>query len=139
MRVRVGIALAVTVCALAAAATATAKSTLYQLGSDSVSARAINADGTLTPLTGSPFSTGGVGVDSVVITPDGSKLFVANQVSDDISRFQVNADGTLTAFGPPTPNTVPNPLTLTVTPDGRFLYVVAGNSVSAMRSGAAAT
>ncbi len=99
---------------------------------DSVVARNVsgfrrNADGSLTPVPGSPFSV--PDPDAVKITPDGRHLYVA--ASDDISSppggvagFTIRADGSLTP-------TIDSPLhthdtaevaALAITPDGRDVF-----------------
>jgi 6-phosphogluconolactonase (cycloisomerase 2 family) len=67
------------------------------------------SDGSLTPLPGSPFPTGGLGLtptfnlgpfdsdQEVILNPSGSMLFAVNGGSDSISVFQVNNDGSLSA------------------------------------------
>ena len=68
-------------------------------------------DGTLTPVTGSPFLTGGTGIanpmqalgpdDSdyqLVTSADHKHLYAANGGSDTISVFDINADGSLTTL-----------------------------------------
>lgn len=55
----------------------------------------IGNDGTLTFQ--KLFETGGVGSRNIVFNKDGSKIYVANQFSDDISLLNVNPDGSLSA------------------------------------------
>jgi 6-phosphogluconolactonase (cycloisomerase 2 family) len=67
-------------------------------------------DGSLTPISGSPFPTGGTGIGNplqalgpddsdyqLIASADHKHLFAANGGSDNISVFTINADGTLTA------------------------------------------
>ena len=54
--------------------------------------------GTLTPLAGSPFATGGE-PNTVAVHPDGTVLFTADQTTSTVTRFTINADGTLTRNG----------------------------------------
>jgi DNA-binding beta-propeller fold protein YncE len=74
-------------------------------GSNTVSAFAIGADGSLSKLAGSPFLTegsggGGNGFDSarrIAISLDGKFLFASNAGSSDVSSFSVDsATGILT-------------------------------------------
>jgi len=52
----------------------------------------------LTQLAGSPFATGGE-PNQVVVHPDGTVLFTADQTTNTVTRFILNADGTLTRNG----------------------------------------
>jgi 6-phosphogluconolactonase (cycloisomerase 2 family) len=82
-------------------------------------------DGSLTPLPGSPFSTGGLGVtptfalgpfdadQEVILNPQGTLLFAVNGGSDTIAVFNVNRDGSLTPVeGSPFPSGGSNPASL---------------------------
>lgn len=83
--------------------------------------------GNLTPLSGSPFLTGGTGFftatpavanvfqgdQEVVINKGGSLLLAVNGHSNNISVFKINSDGTLTVVaGSPFPSNGPNPISL---------------------------
>lgn len=88
--------------------------------------------GALTPVAGSPFSTGTVdsNAQGAAVTPDGKFLFVANAgeyddcINGDIAAFSVNAStGALTPV-PGSPFTAgPNPQVIAVDPSGKFVYV----------------
>ena len=87
---------------------------------------AFSNDGTgnLTALSGSPYSTGGVGVTGVFsdvqfdsdgeVTANkaGTLMFAVNGNSNTISAFSVNADGTLTAIGSPVASGGQDPVSL---------------------------
>ncbi len=88
--------------------TNTAHTLLFAInaGSNTIAVMNINADGSLTPITGSPFNSHGV--DPASLTLKGSTLVVVNKNSDPIqinsqppnyATFTVAADGTLT-FNP---------------------------------------
>jgi 6-phosphogluconolactonase (cycloisomerase 2 family) len=78
---------------------------------NSVLAFSNDGTGVLTPLTGSPFLTGGTGVlftpgqgdaqidadQQLIIDQSGTLLFAVNGHSNTVSVFQINSDGTLTA------------------------------------------
>ncbi|HEY7615685.1 MAG TPA: beta-propeller fold lactonase family protein, partial [Terriglobales bacterium] len=94
-------------------------------------------DGTLTPVSGSPFAAG-LGPASVAITPSGDFLYVANRQSNQISGFTMNAStGALTAQSPATTSTGANPVCVAVSPDEQHLY--AANTGAASISGFAVT
>ncbi len=79
-------------------------------GNNAIYAYRRGADGSLTPITGSPFATGGTGIGNpgqalgpddsdhqLTASPDHKRLVAANGGSDNISVFDIHADGTLTA------------------------------------------
>jgi 6-phosphogluconolactonase (cycloisomerase 2 family) len=93
-------------------------------GTNDVSAFTINPmTGNLSPISGSPFQTGGIGDlgISLAISPDGQFLFAANPGSHTITVFHVGLDGSLL----PIPNSPFNiegeAVNLKVSPNGRFL------------------
>ncbi len=116
-------------------------------GSNDVTAFSIGATGLLSRLapTGAntnPISTGGTVPKGMAISPNGSFLYVANSGSDNLTVFQIGANGLLTLVTPagsnPNPvstgGTTPNALTISL--DGRFLYVAnGGGNVSAFTIG----
>ena len=84
-----------------------------------------HADGSLTPLPGSPFSTGGLGItpsfalgpfdsDQEIITnPSHTLLFTTNGGSDTIAVFSITHDGSLTPVnGSPFPSGGSNPVSV---------------------------
>jgi len=84
-----------------------------------------DADGSLTPLPGSPFPAGGAGVtptfnlgpfdsDQEIITdPSGALLFAVNGGSDTVAVFRIGAGGSLTPVaGSPFPSGGSNPVSL---------------------------
>jgi 6-phosphogluconolactonase (cycloisomerase 2 family) len=94
-----------------------------------VSGLAAHADGSLSLLSGSPWSTGGRGtaVASLIAAPRigaaGDRLFVANQGSADISVFTVGEGGALQLVsGSPFATGAASVDGLAVTPDGRLLF-----------------
>ena len=84
----------------------------------------IESDGALSPLPGSPFSTGGLGQGTsllissdsgIVVSKNHRFLFAPNRGSNDIAVFRIELNGTLTTVrGSPFPTggTVPTSLTL---------------------------
>ena len=105
-----------------------------------MSAFSVGPNGALTPISGSPFSTGGIGGNggyvastNILVSPSGNILFVANTGSNDVSAFSINPNtGTLTLVPGSPFSTGGNGnlgLALSATPDGKFLMV--GNTISA--------
>ena len=87
----------------------------------------IAGDGSLAPLSPASVPTG-VTPSAAAADPTGHYLYVANSRSDTISQYTVGAGGALMALSPATV-TVGGPfpragLSLSVEPQGRFLYVV---------------
>jgi DNA-binding beta-propeller fold protein YncE len=92
---------------------------------------AINQNGSLTALPGSPFDSPALYQDFVV-SPDGKSAYATT--GSAIRRFVVNVDGTLT---PGTTTASAGASQLLVTPDGRQLVVLSGSNVLSVRSIAA--
>jgi 6-phosphogluconolactonase len=63
-------------------------------GSDTISVYQVNINGTLTELTGSPYSSHCTGPTRIVIDPSGSYLFVAS-TTNTIAVLSINSDGSL--------------------------------------------
>ncbi len=67
-------------------------------------------DGTLTAITGSPFSAG-LGPASIVVTPSGKFMFVVDRLSNQISEYKIaTGTGVLTANTQATISTGANPV-----------------------------
>jgi sugar lactone lactonase YvrE len=95
-------------------------------GNNDVVAFRINANGTLSTVTGSPFDMPGQTVsEGLAITPDAENVYVANFGTDRISGFNVNpSSGALSAatgspYGPGSADTV---LGVAPDPDGGHLF-----------------
>ena len=95
-----------------------------------------SANGKLTPVAGSPFSTGKSGSTSVAVDPAGRFLYATNQYAgdNDISGFRIDCDsGRLTPIpGSPFASGA-DPTAVAIDPSGRFAYVAnrGANNVSA--------
>ena len=103
---------------------------------NSILAYSRDADGNLTPLSGSPFPTGGAGVgngtpaegqfdsdQNVIINPQGTLLFAVDSGSNDIAVFHILPDGALTPVdGSPFPSGGLNPVSVGLA--GDMLYVI---------------
>lgn len=110
--------------------------------SNTVAAFEVQPDGSLAPVTGSPFPTGGSGglnanVGSVGLSAFFSRLYVTNSNSASVSGFDVAPDCSLTPL-PGSPygagGAGARPVGLDVHPSGAFLYVsnFAGGDVSVL-------
>ena len=67
-------------------------------------------DGTLTAITGSPFSSG-LGPTSIVATPSGKFMFVVDRLSNQVSEYKIaTGTGVLTANTQATISTAANPV-----------------------------
>jgi DNA-binding beta-propeller fold protein YncE len=89
-------------------------------GSDDVSVFVVGEDGGLTPVGGSPFPTGGEGLEGIAVSPDGRLLFAGHTQSGTIVPLAVSGEGVVAPAAAPLPlRTAPDGLA--VTPDGRFL------------------
>lgn len=90
--------------------------------------------GGLTPVPGSPFSTGGNSPERLAVDPSGQFVFVANSGSNNVTVFSLNRDtGALTPVSGSPFNVGSQPLDVTTDGFGRFLYVAnnLSNSLSA--------
>jgi 6-phosphogluconolactonase (cycloisomerase 2 family) len=90
-------------------------------GSQNVSALKIGGNGTLAPVSGSPFATGGATIEGLAITPDGDHLYVASFGDNTVKKFNVAPAGGLSvlqsfATGYTTP------LGVAPDPDNRWLF-----------------
>lgn len=94
-------------------------------GTGTVSAFADSLDGTLTPITGSPFADEQTAPCWVEITHDGRFLFTVNTGSGEISRYSIAAGGALTLLGstPVGDTGGVGAVDARLSPDGRTLYV----------------
>jgi 6-phosphogluconolactonase len=94
------------------------------IGDGSISGYTIGTDGNLTPITGSPFTTGGqpstVGVDKA-----GGFLYASLQQPGEVAGFSISANGALTPV-PGSPFSVGQTiLSLAVDSHGGFVYATA--------------
>jgi 6-phosphogluconolactonase len=94
-------------------------------GTGTISAYADGRDGTLTPISGSPFGDDQTAPCWVEITRDGQFLFTVNTASGNISRYSIAGDGTLTLLGstPVGATGGVGAVDARLSPDGRDLYV----------------
>lgn len=83
---------------------------------------AVAADGSLSPLPGSPFGKQN-GTGSSTASPDGRRVYVPNQMQDSVAVFEIGADGALTpaSFSPVAAGD--GPTSIVFTPDGSRAFV----------------
>src|SRR5690349_7825958 len=123
-----------------------------QSAANSVSGYSVSATGALTQLSGSPYSTGGVGakvvcygLNRIVLSPAKNLLFVANTGDRTITSFQINpATGVLTLVaGSPFPTLLTldscQGISLAATPDGNFLMASSNGQIQTFTIGAGGT
>jgi 6-phosphogluconolactonase (cycloisomerase 2 family) len=100
---------------------------LFNNGNGMVESFSINSQsGQLTAI-GAPLSTGGSGGSSA-LTSDGKFLYVANTTEGTVAIFSVSNSGTLTPVGATFSTGATGIFFATLTPNGKFLYVVFSNS-----------
>jgi 6-phosphogluconolactonase (cycloisomerase 2 family) len=97
-------------------------------GTNTIVAFSRQADGTLTPLPGSPFATGGAGTGhgigsqgALQETPDGRYLLAVDAGSNQISVLRIQGDGTLELAGQPVSSGGVEPVSIAV--DRQLVYV----------------
>jgi 6-phosphogluconolactonase (cycloisomerase 2 family) len=81
-------------------------------------------NGALTPITGSPFSTGTSKADTIVADPQGRYLVVGNSANGDLSSFTISSITgvlTLTPNSPLTNNGM-TPTNLAIDGTGNYVY-----------------
>jgi 6-phosphogluconolactonase (cycloisomerase 2 family) len=96
-----------------------------------------NTDGSLTPLPGSPFPTGGLGItyttnlgpfdsdQEVIVNTSHTLLFAVNGGSDTVAVFKIHEDGALTSVpGSPFPSGGSNPVSVGLARHDSVLVVV---------------
>jgi 6-phosphogluconolactonase len=92
-------------------------------GGNNVSAYSIGANGSLTPVPGSPFAAE-LNPFSVAVDPTGKFAYVANLFSNNVSAYSIGANGALTPVpGSPFLAGSSGPFSVAVDPTGKFAYV----------------
>jgi 6-phosphogluconolactonase (cycloisomerase 2 family) len=96
-----------------------------------------HADGSLTPLAGSPFSAGGAGLGSglasqgaIQVTADGRYLLAVDAGSNQISVLRLTAHGVPVLAGQPAPSDGITPVSVAVSPSGLVYVANQGNGGS---------
>ena len=96
-----------------------------------------HADGSLTPLAGSPFAAGGAGLGTglgsqgaIQATPDGGYLLAVDAGSNQISVLRVTAGGVLVLVGQPVSSGGIKPVSVAISPLGLVYVANSGNGGS---------
>ena len=96
-----------------------------------------HADGSLTPLAGSPFSAGGAGLGTglasqgaIQVTPDGRYLLAVDAGSNQISVLRLTANGVPVLVGQPVSSGGITPVSVAVSPFGLVYVANQGNGGS---------
>ncbi len=98
-----------------------------------VSSSCPSADGSLTLVTGSPFSAQ-PGPVALAATPSGEFLYVADKQANLVSGYQISpATGVLTATNPAAISTGTTPVSIAIPSSGQYVYVtnIGSSSISA--------
>ncbi len=114
-------------------------------GANTVDGFARHADGSLTPLAGSPFSAGGAGLGTglasqgaIQVTQDGRYLLAVDAGSNQISVLRLTAGGVPVLAGAPASSGGIKPVSVAVSPSG-LVYVAnsgaGGSGYSGLRLG----
>ena len=97
-------------------------------GTNTVAGFARHADGTLTPLPGSPFAAGGAGAGTIIgtqgalqLSSDGQYLLAVDAGSNQISVLRIEPDGSLQQVGSPVASGGIGPISIAV--HGNLVYV----------------
>jgi len=96
-----------------------------------------HADGSLTPLAGSPFNAGGAGLGSglasqgaIQVTPDGRYLLAVDAGSNQVSVLRITANGAPVLAGQPVSSGGIKPVSVAVSPSGLVYVANQGNGGS---------
>src|SRR5579862_6933403 len=96
-----------------------------------------HADGSLTPIPGSPFSVGGAGLGSglasqgaIQATPDGRYLLAVDAGSNQVSVLRVTAGGVPVPTGQPVSSGGIRPVSVAISPSGLVYVANSGNGGS---------
>jgi 6-phosphogluconolactonase (cycloisomerase 2 family) len=84
------------------------------------------ADGSLVPMSGSPFAMTGSanGPGPIVVDPFGNNVYVVGTLSNTLSAFKISSvSGTLAALSPATVATGQGPVSMAIRADDNWLFV----------------
>lgn len=130
-------AIAVVICFVVSLAFAsTASATQLFTANDSptsISSLKLNADGSLTPVSGSPFNIGTQQPKSLISSMDGRFLYSAHRTANLLGQRAVDANGALSSIGPNVNFPVGAPGHAALTPNGKMLVVASVTNDTAAR------
>jgi len=92
-----------------------------------------NADGSLVPVSGSPFPLSGSanGPGQIAVSPFGNNVYVVGTLSNTVSGFTISpVSGSLTALSPATVATGTGPVSMTIRADNNWMFVSNFGSVA---------
>jgi len=95
-------------------------------GSGGVSGFNVSILGALTAISGSPFASGGAATQGIVVSPNGSTVYAADQDTSKIAALAIAGDGSLSSQG--TVSTATAPIGIALNAAGTILYVAAAAS-----------
>jgi 6-phosphogluconolactonase len=105
---------------------------------NTISAYAIEADGGLVPIVGSPYQSSGLAPIALTVDPNGTYLYVADNSSNAVSAYSIDQTIGTTTSGSLTPTgeliaTGSGPMAIAIDPTDTYMYVanVNDNTVSA--------
>jgi 6-phosphogluconolactonase len=85
-----------------------------------------NADGSLVPVTGSPFAVSGSanGLGPIIVDPFGNNVYVLGTASNTVSGFKISpVSGAITALSPADLPTGTQPKSIVIRADGSWMFV----------------
>jgi len=109
------------------------KVSAYKICSVVMQPTCVVADGSLVPITGSPFLLGGSanGPGPLVVDPYGNYVYVLGTLSNTISPLKISPiTGALTSFSPPTIATGIGPVSIVIRGDDNWMFVANNGSSS---------
>ncbi len=107
-------------------------------GDAKVAGFAIQSDGSLQALTGSPYAAGAGASAIPAFSPNGKFLYVMDRTANAVSGYAIQSDGSLVAIaGSPfsigaTPAGIAGPTWISFTPDGKWAYVADTDGTDAL-------
>jgi 6-phosphogluconolactonase len=94
---------------------------LFVSSGTQISAFSINADGTLSPVAGSPFTVG-TDIRGMVIDPKGQFLYAADRGANQVASFTIQGSGVLAPVGGSPFPAGTQPMMVAIDSTGTFLY-----------------
>lgn len=119
--------------AVASEASANQYGYLSGFNSGEIAAGKLEPDGGFVDVPGSPFAPGSTMLKGVAVSPNGRVVFVADESDDELQALTVGGNGALSdAPGSPRP-VGDSPVGVAPTPNGKYVYVSGGDSLSGFK------